>query len=223
MMTTNLATSPRPAGASDGKMTMTTGARTTITGPALAQLAAEVTGPVLVPGAEEYAAEIATWNLAAASQPAVAVGATCVADVQAAARFAGAHNLPIAVMATGHGAAVLADGALLINLRRMDGIAVDAEQRTATVGAGVQMQQLIDEAAKQWLAPLAGSSPNVGVVGYTLGGGLSPALGRAYGYAADHVQAAEIVTPDGNCVVSTRKPNRIYSGPSAAVRATSAS
>jgi hypothetical protein len=178
-------------------MTTATQHMTTITGSALDRLASDVTGPVLVPGDERYAEETATWNLAVPQQPAVVVGATCAADVQAAVRFARAHNLPVAVVATGHGAVVSSAGALLINLRRMDDIVVSPRQRTATVGAAVEMQHLIDEAATSGLAPLAGSSPNVGVVGFTLGGGLSPALGRPYGYAADHVRAAEIVTADG--------------------------
>ena len=46
------------------------------------------------------------------------------------------------------------------------------------------------------LVGLHGSSTDVGVVGYTLGGGL-PLLGRTYGFAADHVRSFEIVTPDG--------------------------
>jgi FAD/FMN-containing dehydrogenase len=164
---------------------------------AFAQLAAEVVGPVLVPGDERYAEETATWNLALTHRPLVAVGATSVADVQAAVRFARTRDLPVAVVATGHGAWVPADGAVLINVRRMDGITVDAQGRTATVGAAVEMQSLIDAAFEEGLAPLAGSSPNVGVVGFTLGGGISPMLGRSHGYAADHVLSAEIVTADG--------------------------
>jgi FAD/FMN-containing dehydrogenase len=186
-------TSSRTPAVPDGEATT----NRVIPGAAVDGLAAEVIGPVLVPGDEQYAAETATWNLAVAYQPAVAVGATCAADVQAAVRFAGAHNVPLAVVATGHEAVAAGDGAVLINLRRMDSIVIDQEQRTATVGAAVQMQHLIYEAAEKRLAPLAGSSPNVGVVGYTLGGGVSPTLGRAYGYAADHVRAAEIVSPDG--------------------------
>ncbi|GIJ12291.1 FAD-binding oxidoreductase [Micromonospora andamanensis] len=163
----------------------------------LAALTEQVVGPVLVPGDERYAEETATWNLALVHRPLVAVGATCVADVQAAVRFARVRDLPVAVVATGHGALVPSDGAVLINVRRMDGITIDAQQRTATVGAAVEMQSLVEEAAEEGLAPVAGSSPNVGVVGFTLGGGVSPTLGRAYGYAADHVRSAEIVTPDG--------------------------
>jgi FAD/FMN-containing dehydrogenase len=160
-------------------------------------LAGQVTGPVLVPGDDGYADETSTWNLAMAGKPAVVVGATSSDDVRAAVGFAVAQGLPIAVTATGHGQSRPADGAVLINLRRMNGIVVDAGSRTATVGAAVEMQDVVDEAAKLGLAPLAGSSPNVGVVGYTLGGGLSPLLGRAFGWAVDQVLAAEIVTADG--------------------------
>ncbi|WP_033343013.1 FAD-binding oxidoreductase [Catenuloplanes japonicus] len=163
----------------------------------LDRLTAQVVGPVLSPGDDRYAEETATWNLALPHRPVVAVGATCVADVQAAVRFAAAQDLPVAVVATGHGAFVSADGAVLINVRRMDGVTIDAQARTATVGAAVEMQALVDAAAEEGLAPMAGSSPNVGVVGFTLGGGISPTFGRTHGYAADHVLAAEIVTPDG--------------------------
>src|SRR5208337_3088379 len=49
------------------------------------------------------------------------------------------------------------------------------------------------------LAGLAGSSPDVGVVGYTIGGGMSW-LGRAYGLSANNVEAIEMVTADGRLV-----------------------
>lgn len=163
----------------------------------IAQLATEVAGPVLAPGDEGYAAETATWNTALVQCPAVAVGATSATDVQAAVRFAGAHHLPVATVATGHGAVVPADGAVLINLRRINGVSIDARSRTATIGAAVPAQQLIDAGTGVGLVPMAGSSPNVGVVGYALGGGISPTLGRRYGFAADHVQAAEIISADG--------------------------
>jgi FAD/FMN-containing dehydrogenase len=44
---------------------------------------------------------------------------------------------------------------------------------------------------------MTGSSPTVGVIGYTLGGGQSPVFGRSQGYAADHVRRIEVVTADG--------------------------
>ncbi len=85
---------------------------------------------------------------------------------------------------------------MLISTRRMRDIAVDPVARTARVAAGVQAQGLIDAAAEYGLAPLNGSSPTVGVVGYHLGGGLG-ILARTFGYAADHVRTIDLVTADG--------------------------
>src|SRR5262245_30541827 len=106
-----------------GEKTMTT-IETSIDPADVARLARDVAGPVVVPGDERFAEECATWNQALIHHPVVAVGATATADVQAAVRFANAHNLPVAVVATGHGACIADDGAVLINLRRMNGIVI---------------------------------------------------------------------------------------------------
>lgn len=178
----------------------------------LARLAAEVAGPVLVPGDDGYPAETTTWNTALAQRPAVVVGATSAVDVQAAVRFAGANGLPVGMVATGHGAVAAMDGGVMINLRRINSVSVDSESRTATVGAAVTAQQLIQATTRAGLTLLAGSSPNVGVVGYALGGGLSPTLGRRYGFAADHVHSAEIVTSDGSLlrIDADREPDLFW-------------
>jgi FAD/FMN-containing dehydrogenase len=77
----------------------------------------------------------------------------------------------------------------------MNGLRVDLGARTARVEAGVRMEQVASEAARHGLAPLSGSSPGVGAVGFTLGGGL-PLTGRQHGWAADRVLSIEVVTPD---------------------------
>jgi FAD/FMN-containing dehydrogenase len=160
-------------------------------------LAAGVAGVVLLPGDPDYAAEAAPFNLAVSHRPAVIVGATGPADVQAAVRFAGTHRLPVAVLSTGHGPALAVEDAVLITTRRMTGVTIDSAGRTARVEAGVRWAQVVDEAATAGLAPLTGSSPTVGVIGYTLGGGLSVTMGRAFGWAADHVRRVDVVTADG--------------------------
>src|SRR6201996_4766564 len=169
----------------------------TVTAEKTRALRAAVDGIVLTPGDDAYADECASYNLAAPRRPAVVVGAASGADVSSAVRFGLEQDLPIGVMATGHGASVPDDGAVLVTTRRMNAVSVDPLARTARAEAGVRWQQVIEAAAPYGLAPLSGSSPLVGVVGYTLGGGLSPIHGRAHGYAADHVQAIEIVTADG--------------------------
>ncbi|MFH8630258.1 FAD-binding oxidoreductase [Streptomyces lydicus] len=163
---------------------------------AVAALAREVRGPVLLPGDEGYDAECAGFQLALPHRPAVVVGARCADDVAAAVRFAGGRGLPVAVQATGHGRSAATDGGLLISTRRMSGVRVDAAARTARVEAGVVWGQVVEAAAPHGLAPLNGSSPGVGVVSYTLGGGVG-VLARTYGFAADHVRSVDLVTADG--------------------------
>jgi FAD/FMN-containing dehydrogenase len=90
-----------------------------------------------------------------------------------------------------------AEGAVLINMSRMNQVSVDPSQSLARVEGGTRWRQVLGETDKYGLAPVSGSSPTVGVAGYHLGGGHSPIMGRRYGYAADHVQALEIVTADG--------------------------
>jgi FAD/FMN-containing dehydrogenase len=160
-------------------------------------LAAAVDGPVLLPGDDGYAEEVATVNLSVRHRPAVVVGATGASDIQAVVRFAAEHELPVAVLLTGHGPSVSIDSRVLVNTRRMRGVTIDPVARTARAEAGVCWQQVVDEAAKAGLAPLTGSSSTVGVVGYTLGGGISATMGRAFGWAVDHVRRIDVVTADG--------------------------
>ncbi|SEP28291.1 FAD-binding oxidoreductase [Trujillonella endophytica] len=160
------------------------------------ELRTQVHGPVYAAGDDGLAAEVAAWNVAVQHTPAVAVGATCATDVAAAVRFAVAHGLPVAVQATGHGPVRNAAGAVMITTRRMQGVVVDPVRRTARVQAGVRWAAVLEAAAEHGLTGLCGSSSDVGVVGYTLGGGMG-SLGRRFGFAADHVHAVEMVTADG--------------------------
>jgi hypothetical protein len=164
---------------------------------AAAGLEAEISGAVILPDGDGYAAENVVFNLTQRLEPALVVAAESAADVQAAVRFAAKRGLPVAVKSSGHQVIQPAHGAILVTTDRMDKVEVDPAARIARVEAGVRWQRVIDAAYPHGLAPLSGSSPDVGVVGYTLGGGQSPTLGRSFGYAADHVHAVEIVTADG--------------------------
>lgn len=149
------------------------------------------------PGEPEYDAERTGFNLALDHRPELIVAATGPADVEAAVRRAAGGGLPVAVMASGHGPSVPADGAVLISTRRMDGVRIDPDARTARVEAGTPWHAVVDAAARHGLAPLNGTHPNTGVVGYTLGGGIA-LLGRQFGYAADRVRWLDVVGADGH-------------------------
>lgn len=163
----------------------------------LAGLRARVAGPVLAPGDPGYAGECRTFNLLTPLAPALVVAATSTEDVRAAVRFAAANGLAVAVRGGGHWQPHRGERALLITLDRMSGVTVDAGRAVARVTGGALWQQVLDATAPHGLAPLAGSAPHVGVIGYTLGGGHGPVLSRMHGYASDHVTAFELVTADG--------------------------
>jgi hypothetical protein len=122
----------------------------------LASLRSACQGAVSVPGEDRYDEEVATWNLAIRLRPALVVGARTTDDVAAAVRWAARLGLAVGVNATGHGAVPNADGALLINTRRLARITIDPGQATATVtvGAGARMGDVTAAAARYGLAPV---------------------------------------------------------------------
>jgi FAD/FMN-containing dehydrogenase len=164
-------------------------------------LQAAIAGEVFVPGEAGYDQARQAWNLAADQRPSVVVFTESAADVVQAVRFARAQGIRIAPQGTGHGAEPLEplQGAMLLRTPRMRGVRIDPAARTARTEAGAQWQDVTTPAGEHGLAALAGTSPDVGVTGYILGGGIGW-LARRYGLAANSVTAAEIVTPDGHLV-----------------------
>jgi FAD/FMN-containing dehydrogenase len=88
------------------------------------------------------------------------------------------------------------DESILLNLRRMRGVEIDAERRTARVEGGAECADLTAPASELGLAALGGSSPNVGLVGYVLGGGIGW-LARAFGLCCNSVVSFDVVTGEG--------------------------
>ncbi|OZD06525.1 hypothetical protein CH275_09915 [Rhodococcus sp. 06-235-1A] len=155
-----------------------------------------IRGSVLSPGSAAYTAEVAGFNVAVSHSPAAVVVAEDADDVAAAVQVAASAGLTVAVKCTGHGAHATDEATVMVSTRLMTTLRIDPDSRTATIGAGVLWQQVLDAAAAFGLGAPSGSSTAAGAVGYTLGGGLSP-LGRTIGFAADLVHSFEIVTADG--------------------------
>ena len=153
---------------------------------------------ILRPGDPGWDAARQAWNLAVDQRPAAVALPRSPADVVAAVRQARRCGLRVAAQGTGHGAAALGPLAdtLLIKTSQMRGVTIDPAAWIARAEAGALWPDVLGAAAGHGLTGLAGSSPDVGVVGYTLGGGMSW-LGRAYGLSANNVEAIELVTADG--------------------------
>ena len=165
----------------------------------LAELRAQVQGAVVTPTDAAYDEARSAWNLSVSQYPALVVIAETAMDVVAAVRFAREFNLDIAVQSTGHGITLPADDCMLLVTSRMTGVTIDAEAQIAHVQGGAQWHNVLGPAQEVGLAPLLGSSPNVGVVGYTLGGGMGW-LARKYGLATDSVVYFDVVTADGKLI-----------------------
>ncbi|MEO3811091.1 FAD-binding oxidoreductase, partial [Sphaerisporangium sp. B11E5] len=131
--------------------------------------------------------------------PAAVVEARTAQDVRVAVEAAAGAGVPLAVQATGHGTHVPCDGGVLVRTAAMDAVEVDARARVVRVGPGACWGRVVEAAAAHGLAPLSGSSPDVGVTGFTLGGGVGW-LARRFGFAADSVVRAEVVTAGGRPV-----------------------
>jgi FAD binding domain len=138
------------------------------------------------------------WNLTADQRPSGVSLATTVEHVREVVAFANRMDLRIAAQATGHNAAALPELTRTLLLRtglHDDVVEIDPQARVARVKAGALWRDVVAAAGEHGLAALHGTAPDVGVIGYLLGGGLS-FYGRRYGLAANHVRAIEVVTAD---------------------------
>jgi hypothetical protein len=151
---------------------------------------------VFRPGDAGFDEQLAGYQVAHPHRPDLVVGAENADDVQAAVRYGADHGLPVAVETSGHGRAAPLSGGLLISTRRMDGVRIDPGTRMAWVEAGTRWARVVAAAAEHDLVPPSGSSPEAGVVGYTLGGGIG-VLARELGWASDRVRSIDLVTADG--------------------------
>jgi FAD binding domain/Berberine and berberine like len=166
------------------------------------RLRRSVRGPLHLPGDDGYDAQRRALHPTIDPRPAMVVEATGAADVRAAVEAAHDYDVPLAVQATGHGTHVPSDGGILVKTSAMATVLVDPDRRIARVGPGARWGDVVAAAAPCGLAPLAGSSPDVGVAGYTLGGGVGW-LARKHGFAADSLLRAEVVTAEGRIVAAS--------------------
>jgi FAD binding domain-containing protein len=158
----------------------------------------------VAPGDSGWDAARQAFNLAADQRPELVAYPDSAEDVISAIGFARERGLRVAPQLTGHAAQAIESlaGCLLLRTERMSGVELDAAARTARIAGGTTWGTVSDAATPHGLAPLAGSSRTVGVVGYHLGGGLSLAS-RKLGLAANAVRAIELVTADGALVRAT--------------------
>jgi FAD/FMN-containing dehydrogenase len=147
----------------------------------------------------------AAFNVLIDQQPdAIAVPAN-EREIAAAISYARGRGLRVAPQATGHNAGPLGalDDALILNTSSLTGVSIDADARRVRVGAATRWEDVVPRLSELGLAALHGSSPDVGIVGYSLGGGVGW-LARKHWMQANAVTAIELVTADGHLVRTDR-------------------
>src|SRR5919109_2632071 len=165
------------------------------------ELSEALRGAVVLPGDPGWDAARSGFNLLGDQHPAAVAFPVDATDVAAAVRYAGRAGLRVAPQATGHNQGPLGDldGTLLLNVSRLQEVRVDPGARQVRVGAGVRWDRVAPRLSAHGLAGLHGSSPDVGIAGYSLGGGMGW-LARRYGLQANSVTALELVLADGRHV-----------------------
>jgi FAD/FMN-containing dehydrogenase len=164
-------------------------------------LAGAIRGHVSRPGDPDWDSARQAFNLLVDQRPEAVAFPVDEHDVAAVVRHAADRGLAIAPQATGHNAAPLGDldDTIIVNTSRLQGVTIDAAGRRVRVGAGTKWEAVIEPLSKLGLAALHGSSSDVGIVGYSLGGGLGW-LARRYGLQTNSVAAIELVSADGNLI-----------------------
>ena len=172
----------------------------------LADLREALTGSLLLPGEAGYDEARAPWLRIIDQHPALVVEAASTRDIALSLDFARTHRLPLGVQATGHGIAKPCDNGLLLKLDRLTTIDLDAAARRVKVGPGVSWKELLAQTQPHGLVAPSGQVSSVGVIGYTLGGGIGW-LVRKHGEACEYVVGATVVLASGEVVRATATEN----------------
>ena len=168
------------------------------TGSALQGLRRRVRGAVIEPGQPGWDAATLAFNLAFTQEPTAVAVPEDERDVAEIIRFAAANGLQVAPQRTGHNAEPLGamDDVILLRTDKLRGVEIDVERRVARVRAGSKWEDVVPRASELGLAALHGSTPDVSVAGYSLGGGVGW-YARKHGLSTNSVLAIELVTADG--------------------------
>jgi hypothetical protein len=163
---------------------------------ALSGLSRQLRGRLLVPGDPDWDTARRPWNLRVDQRPAVIVEAERTGDLAATAAFAARHGLRVTVQSSGHGAGADLSDTIMVRTSALRDITAGPARNLVTVGAGVRARDLAAALARRGLAASLGSGPTRGVAGVAMFGGAG-VLGRAAGFMANQVVAADVVTADG--------------------------
>jgi FAD/FMN-containing dehydrogenase len=167
-----------------------------------------LTGVLVRPRDQGYDAACTVWNGMIHRRPALIAYCADRQDVIECVDFARTTGILTAVRSGGHNiaGASLCDGGLVIDLSRMNRIAVDPVNRTARAEGGALLADLDAATQSHGLATTTGVNSDTGLIGLTLGGGIGR-LGRKHGLSCDNMLSAEVVTADARVLNASEREN----------------
>ncbi len=165
-------------------------------------------GAVHLPGDPGYDAARMAWNLAVDQRPAAVAYPADGHQAGRVVRAAADAGLRVAPQSTGHNAGPLGrlDDVVIVRTTAMRSVQIDPAGHKARVGGGTVWLPAVHAAAEHGFATLHGSSPDVGIAGYSLGGGIGW-YSRALGLQTNNVTGLEVVTADGQLVRADAREN----------------
>ena len=162
------------------------------------QLRADLNGRVIRPDDDGYEESRAVFYRSIDRRPAAIVRPVDATDVSRVVSLARETGAELAVRSGGHSLAGhgVSEGGIVLDLSDLKGLEIDAERRTAQAQTGLTAAEYTAAAAEHGLATGFGDTGSVGIGGLTLGGGVG-FLVRKHGLTIDNLEAAELVTADG--------------------------
>jgi len=165
---------------------------------------------VHTPSDPSYDVARTPWNVAVDQRPAAVAFPRTADEVAAVVRAAADAGLRVAPQSTGHNAGPLAaqdlSDVVIVRTSELDLVLADPDAQTIRVEGGAVWEPAVVAAAAHGRAVLHGSSPDVGVAGYALGGGIGW-YARQLGLATNSVTAVELVIGDGSLVRASADEN----------------
>ena len=168
-----------------------------------------LTGRVITRFDDAYELSRRMWNRAIEKYPLAICYCKNEEDIRNCLLWAKKHEVPIRIRSGRHhyDGYSIGNEVLVIDVSPMDKMSMDEEAGTVTIDGGVRNRELYEFLAEKGYPFPGGTCPEVGAVGYTLGGGWGYS-GRLLGLGCDAVEEIRLMNGDGEIIIANKEDNK---------------
>lgn len=152
----------------------------------------------------------ARWSDFDLPTPSVIVNATSEKDLSAVVKYCAKNNIPFLPQNGGNGWATgqfnLGSTGVLINLAGLNQVTISSDKKTATIGGGALIGDVITAADASGVLVQTGNCNCVGALGAALGGGYGNIMGE-HGFAVDNILSMRVITASGEALTASSTSN----------------